>query len=480
MSRPHTKESGRIIGFMKTRESGTSTEELPNRQATLLVTTAGAFFTPFMGASVIIGLPSIGEELAMDAILLGWVATSFLLASAMLLVPVGRIADIYGRKRIFTYGMITFTVASILAAISTSAAMLISSRVLQGIGGAMVYSTAVAILISVFPPEERGRVLGINLAAVYAGLSVGPFVGGLLTQHLGWRSIFWVSVPLGLLVIALIFWKLKGEWAEAKGEKFDIVGSIIYSLTLIAIMYGFTMLPEMSGAGLILVGGLGIAAFVKWETKVESPVLDLRMFRKNTVFALSNLAALINYSATFAVSFLLSLYLQYIKGLSPQNAGLVLVAAPVMQAIFSPLAGRLSDKIEPRIVASAGMGLTVIGLIFFIFLNTTTSLWFIIAGLIVLGFGFALFSSPNTNAVMSSADKKFYGVASATLSTMRQLGMTFSMGLVMVMFAIYIGRVQITPDYYPQFLSGSSTAFIIFAALCFGGIFASLASGKLR
>jgi len=480
MSRPHTKESGRIIGFMKTRESGTSTEELPNRQATLLVTTAGAFFTPFMGASVIIGLPSIGEELAMDAILLGWVATSFLLASAMLLVPVGRIADIYGRKRIFTYGMITFTAASILAAISTSAAMLISSRVLQGIGGAMVYSTAVAILISVFPPEERGRVLGINLAAVYAGLSVGPFVGGLLTQHLGWRSIFWVSVPLGLLVIALIFWKLKGEWAEAKGEKFDIVGSIIYSLTLIAIMYGFTMLPEMSGAGLILVGGLGIAAFVKWETKVESPVLDLRMFRKNTVFALSNLAALINYSATFAVSFLLSLYLQYIKGLSPQNAGLVLVAAPVMQAIFSPLAGRLSDKIEPRIVASAGMGLTVIGLIFFIFLNTTTSLWFIIAGLIVLGFGFALFSSPNTNAVMSSADKKFYGVASATLSTMRQLGMTFSMGLVMVMFAIYIGRVQITPDYYPQFLSGSSTAFIIFAALCFGGIFASLASGKLR
>jgi len=416
----------------------------------------------------------------MDAILLGWVATSFLLASAMLLVPVGRIADIYGRKRIFTYGMITFTAASILAAISTSAAMLISSRVLQGIGGAMVYSTAVAILISVFPPEERGRVLGINLAAVYAGLSVGPFVGGLLTQHLGWRSIFWVSVPLGLLVIALIFWKLKGEWAEAKGEKFDIVGSIIYSLTLIAIMYGFTMLPEMSGAGLILVGGLGIAAFVKWETKVESPVLDLRMFRKNTVFALSNLAALINYSATFAVSFLLSLYLQYIKGLSPQNAGLVLVAAPVMQAIFSPLAGRLSDKIEPRIVASAGMGLTVIGLIFFIFLNTTTSLWFIIAGLIVLGFGFALFSSPNTNAVMSSADKKFYGVASATLSTMRQLGMTFSMGLVMVMFAIYIGRVQITPDYYPQFLSGSSTAFIIFAALCFGGIFASLASGKLR
>ncbi len=416
----------------------------------------------------------------MDAILLGWVATAYLLAAAMFLVPLGRIADIYGRKRIFTYGMITYTAASLLSAISTSAAMLISFRVLQGIGGAMIFSTGVAILTSVFPPEERGRVLGINVAAVYAGLSLGPFVGGLLTQYLGWRSIFWANVPLGLLIIALIFWKLKGEWAEAKGEKFDIVGSIIYSLMLIAIMYGFTMLPELPGAGLILAGGLGIVAFVKWETKVKSPVLDVRLFRNNTVFALSNLAAFINYSATFAVSFLLSLYLQYIKGLTPQIAGLVLVAAPVVQAIFSPFAGRLSDKIEPRIVASLGMGLTVIGLIFFIFLGNTTSLWFIIAGLIILGFGFALFSSPNTNAVMSSVEKRFYGVASATLATMRQIGMMFSMGMVMLIFAIYLGRVQITPEYYAPFLSSLNTAFIIFTVLCFGGIFASLARGKVR
>jgi EmrB/QacA subfamily drug resistance transporter len=476
----HIKESGRIIRFMQTQKPGAKIEKVPDRLAALLVTTVGVFLTPFMGSSVIVGLPSIGDELAMDAILLGWVATAFLLASVTFLVPIGRIADIYGRKRIFTYGMIIYTVASAISAISNSAAMLISSRILQGIGGAMIWSTAVAILISVFPPEERGRVLGINVAATYTGLSVGPFVGGLLTQHLGWRSIFWINVPLGLLVLALIFWKLKGEWVEAKGEKFDLVGSIIYSLTIVAIMYGFTILPELLGAGLILVGALGIVAFIKWETKVESPVLDLRLFRNNTVFALSNLAALISYSATFAVTFLLSLYLQYIKGLNPQNAGLVLVAAPVMQAIFSPPAGRLSDKIEPRIVASAGMGLTVIGLVFFIFLNQTTSLWFIIAGLIILGFGFALFSSPNTNAVMSSADRKLYGVASATLATMRQIGMTFSMGMVMLIFAIYIGHVQITPEYYLPFLKSVNVTFIVFAALCFGGIFASLARGKIR
>ncbi|MCK4331346.1 MAG: MFS transporter [Dehalococcoidia bacterium] len=433
-----------------------------------------------MGSSITIALPSIGSELAMDAISLGWVATTYLLAAAMFLVPFGRIADIYGRKRIFTYGILTYTVASMLSAIATSAAMLIASRVLQGIGGAMIFSTGVAILASVFPAEERGKALGINVAAVYLGLSLGPFLGGLLTEHFGWRSIFVLNVPLGLIIIAFIFWKLKGEWAEAKGEKFDITGSVIYSLMLIAIMYGFTRLPDMSGAWLIVIGAVGVVAFVKWEMKVKSPVLNIALFRNNTVFALSNLAALINYSATFAVAFLLSLYLQYIKGLSPQSAGLILVAAPVVQAVFSPLAGRLSDRIEPRIVASAGMGLTATGLVLFTSLSEKTSLGFIVASLVVLGFGFALFSSPNTNAVMSSVEKRFYGVASGTLATMRQIGMTFSMGMAMLLFALYIGRVQITPEYYSLFLRSVNVAFVIFAILCFGGIFAPLARGKIR
>ena len=457
-----------------------SADNAANKRAALLVATLGSFLTPFMGSSITIALPSIGSELAMDAISLGWVATAYLLAAAMFLVPFGRIADIYGRKRIFTYGILTYTVASMLSAIAASAAMLIASRVLQGIGGAMIFSTGVAILTSVFPAEERGKALGINVAAVYLGLSLGPFLGGLLTEHFGWRSIFVLNVPLGLIIIAFIFWKLKGEWAEAKGEKFDITGSVIYSLMLIAIMYGFTLLPQMSGVWLILIGAVGVVAFVKWEMKVKSPVLNLGLFRNNTVFALSNLAALINYSATFAVAFLLSLYLQYIKGLSPQNAGLILVAAPVVQAIFSPLAGRLSDRIEPRILASVGMGLTATGLVLFTSLSEKTSLGFIVASLVVLGFGFALFSSPNTNAVMSSVEKRFYGVASGTLATMRQIGMTFSMGMAMLLFALYIGRVQITPEYYSLFLRSVNVAFVIFAALCFAGTFASLARGKIR
>lgn len=458
----------------------TNVDNAANKKAALIVATLGAFFAPFMGSSVNIALPSIGSEFAMDAISLGWVATAYLLAAAIFVVPFGRVADIYGRKRIFMCGVLIFAVSSLLLAISASATMLISFRILQGIGGAMILGTGVAIITSVFPAEERGKALGINVAAVYLGLSLGPFLGGFLTQHFGWRSIFLVNVPLGLIILAFIFWRLKGEWAEAKGEKFDITGSIIYTLMLTAIMYGLSLLPEMSGVWLILAGALGFVAFVKWEMKVESPVLNMNLFRNNTVFALSNLAALINYSATFAVGFLLSLYLQYIKGLSPQSAGVILVSAPVMQAIFSPLAGRLSDKIEPRIVASTGMGLTVVGLVFFTFLSEETSLGFIVAGLIILGFGFALFSSPNTNAVMSSVEKRVYGVASATLATMRQIGMMFSMGIAMLLFAIDIGRVQIIPEYYPLFLKSVNSAFIIFVVLCFGGIFASLARGKIR
>jgi EmrB/QacA subfamily drug resistance transporter len=451
-----------------------------SKTATLVVATMTSFLIPFMSSSINVALPSIGKELMMDAILLSWVATSYILAAAVFLVPFGRIADIYGRKRILTYGTVIFTISSFLSALSTSATMLITFRILQGIGSAMVFGTGVAILSSVFPVEERGKALGVNVAATYLGLSLGPFLGGLLTQHFSWRGIFLVNVPLGLVVILFIFWKLKGEWAEAKGEKFDFIGSIIYGLAFVMIMYGFSLLPAMSGVWLTLAGVLGILAFGRWEMRVMNPVFNLNLFRHNTTFTFSNLAALINYSATSAVTFLMSLYLQYTKGLSPQNAGLILVSQPLVMAIVSPFAGRISDRVEPRIIASIGMLLTSIGLLLFVFLSAETTLGFIIISLIILGFGFALFSSPNMNAIMGSVEKRFYGVSSATLGTMRLTGQMLSMGIVMLIFATYIGRVQITPEYYPLFLTSVKIAFIIFATLCFGGIFASLARGKIR
>lgn len=451
-----------------------------NRRSVLVVTTLSSFLTAFMSSSVSIALPSIGKEFVMDAVLLSWIPASYLLASAMFLVPFGRTADIYGRKRLFTYGTVIYTVSSLLCGISSSGGELIAFRVMQGIGASMVFGTSTAILTSAFAVGERGKVLGVNVAAVYTGLSLGPFLGGLLTQHLGWRSVFLMNVPCGLIIVALVFWMLKEEWIEAKDEKFDFAGSIIYGITLLAIMYGFSLLPRTSGALLLLTGVVGLVAFVTLETKVESPVLDVKVFRNNRVFAFSNLAALINYSATFAVSFLLSIYLQYVKGLSPQSAGLILVSQPITQTIFSPFAGRLSDRIEPQIVASIGMTFTAIGLSMVTFLSEGTGFEFIIASLVLLGFGFALFSSPNTNAVMSSVEKKSYGVASSTLATMRLTGQMLSMGITTLIFSIYIGRIQITPEYYSLLLKSTRIAFVVFAGLCFCGVFASLARGRVR
>ena len=446
----------------------------------LFVAVMASFLTPFVGSSVSIALPSIAGEFNLDAIALGWVVTAYLLAAAIFLVPLGKLADIKGRKKIFTYGIIIDAVSSIGAALSPSGELLIAFRLLQGVGGAMIFGTGVAIVTSIFPLAERGKALGINAAATYIGLSVGPPASGLLTQYLGWRSIFALDALIGLIIIIAVFWRLKGEWTGAEGEKFDAAGSVIYGLALLSIMYGFTLLPDISGFVRVGIGLGGLALFIYWENRVKNPVLSMELFKKSMVFSMSNLAALINYSATFAISFLLSLYLQYIKGYSPETSGLILVLQPVMMAVLSPIAGRLSDRIQPQWIATVGMALTTFGLGMMIFLDQNSQLDFVMISLVIVGLGFGLFSSPNTNAVMSSVDKNYYGVASGTLATMRLVGQMLSVGIVMLMFALFIGQVEITPANYPLFLVSSKMAFIVFTVLCFAGIFASLARGKSR
>jgi MFS family permease len=342
----------------------------------------------------------------------------------------------------------------------------------------MIFGTGVAIVTSVFSPGERGRALGIYITAVYIGLSIGPFLGGVMTQYLGWRSIFFVNVPIGATVVLLILTKLKGEWAECRGERFDLIGSFLYGAAVVAVIYGFSVLPNIIGAVLLATGIIGAIILAIYEMRTPYPVLDITLLTKNRVFAMSNLSALINYSATFAVTFLLSLYLQYTKGFSPEHAGTILVVQPIVMVLISPIAGRLSDRIESRIVASAGMAFTAIGLFLLIFLTEATSIWYLTLTLIVLGIGFGLFSSPNTNAIMSSVEKRFYGVASGMNGTMRLLGQMLSMGIAMMIFAIFVGPVEITPEYYPQFVLSLHYAFILFTVLCVNGIFASLVRGK--
>lgn len=450
------------------------------RWSVLLIAMAASFLTPFMGSSVNVALPSIGRDLGLGALAMGWVQTAFLLAAAMCLVPLGRLADIVGRRRIYTWGLALFTGASALCGLALSGETLIAFRILQGVGASMIFGTGTAMLISVFPPNERGKMLGINVAMVYFGQSVGPFVGGILTEHLGWRAIFFVIVPFGAAAVVLILWKIRAEWREARGERFDLAGSLVYGLGLLGLMYGFSNLPGAGGFALLAAGLLCLAGFVAWEIRTPEPVLDMRLFFGNRVFAFSNLAALASYSATFATGFLLSLYLQYVKGFSAQSAGFILVTQPVVQAVLSPLAGRLSDRVEPGIVSSAGMAVTVAGLTVFALLPADASLAHVVGGLALLGFGFALFSSPNANAIMGSVDRRFFGVASGAMGTMRLTGQMISMGVTLMIFALCLGATRITPACEPDLLKSMHIAFLVQAALCLGGIFASLARGRVR
>ncbi|KYC53932.1 MAG: putative transporter [Candidatus Methanofastidiosum methylothiophilum] len=450
-----------------------------NKQFILIVASLASFITAFMGSSINIALPALGEEFQIDAVLLSWISTSYLLAAAISLVPTGRLADLYGRKKIFAYGIVIFTVATLISGMSNSIPILLFSRVLTGIGVGMVFGTSVAIVTSAFPISERGKAIGFTVSAVYLGLSMGPFIGGILTQNWGWRSIFFTSVLMGL-VTTFVTMFIKGEWAEARNEKMDYVGTVIYALSLSFAIYGFSVLPSLNGILFVLAGVVFIIIFGYWELRFDTPLLNIRIFRNNKGFTFSNIAALIHYSATFGITFLLSLYLQYIKGLGPQKAGIILLSQPLVMAIFSPFAGRLSDRIEPRVIATSGMSITCLGLLLFSFIGQDTSLILIVINCMMVGFGYALFSSPNMNSIMSSVEKKFYGIASAMVGTMRLIGQMTSMAIAMVVFAVIIGRVEITPEHYGNFISAVKLSFTIFTTLALVGIFASHYRGNIR
>ncbi|HOP00355.1 MAG TPA: MFS transporter [Bacteroidales bacterium] len=448
------------------------------KRSVLLVASFAAFLTPFLGSAVNLALPAIGRDLNANAISLGWVISSFTLASAVFLLPFGKLGDIKGRKKIFSLGIFLFTISTFLILFSGSVTYLIVMRILQGLAGAMIFGTSLAILTSVFPPGERGHAMGITITSTYFGLSAGPVIGGFLTETFGWKSIFAFLIPLGIISLWFIYKKMKGEWAEAKGEKFDWKGSLVYGVSLSAFMYGFSILPSTTGWILIAMGILIAVLFVIYEKKTDHPVFDIRLVLRNRVLGFSGLAALIHYAATSATGFFISLYLQYLKDLDARSAGLIMISQPVAMALLSPLAGRLSDRMNPGVIASSGMALTAVGLIFLCFISSSTSFVYIIILLVIMGIGFGLFSSPNSNAIMSSVEKKHLGIASGIVGTMRMIGQMTSMGIAMMLISLFMGKETINPSTYPALISATRTGFVIFSILSVAGIFASLARNR--
>lgn len=434
------------------------------QRITLFLVSLAAFLIPFMGSSLSLALPVIQKELVVNVIILGWIPTAFVLANAATVLPFGRLSDIYGRKRIFSYGVLIYTTASLLAAFSNSGEILVFFSFLQGLGCAMIFATMVALLSSVFPMERRGEALGLYVSAVFIGLFLGPILGGVLIQYLGWRSIYLFNIPVGIILLSILFWKLRMEWAEAQGESFDIKGALIYSLSLVALLYGFSSLLEDLGKTVLVAGFLGILGFFLMERRTESPILKFDIFksRRSSFTALSMLFLNIAISA---MATFLSLYFQSLRGLEPQTTAFILAAQPLMVAVLSPVIGRAADRTENRFLPIGGLILITVGLLMLSFLSQETSILVPVLALILVGVGQAMFSSPTTRIFMGSVDSKIYGMASSAFSTMIYLGQTLSLALMLFIFAIYLGQVEINTSNYQVFLDSMRVAFLVFSII---------------
>lgn len=443
----------------------------------LITATIVSFLVAFLSSSIAILLPSIAKEFTMNNIIQNWVATIFLLTIAIFSVPFGKLTGKYGLKKSLILGIFVFLFGSIGASFAFSSYSLLFFRIIQGIGAAILNITSLSLIVEVLPPKERGRGVGVNVAGTYIGLSLAPVLGGILNHNLGWRSVFFITIPIILFALIIAITKIKEEWKTRENNPFDIKGSILFTIGILFFIYGFTILNETMGIALSIIGLVLLVLFVFVELREKNPIFDIRLF-KNTKFLSSNIASLISYFATFVITYILNYHLQYIRSMDSQTAGFFLIITPVMMAIIAPFAGKLSDKINPQKLAALGMFFVTIALIIFSFLNEYQPLYIIAIGMFLQGIGYGLFSSPNTNAIMSSVPKKDTPIASAAVSTMRVIGQTLSLGMLTVIFAIVMGNVPITPENFDLLDLSSKIACFISIILCIIAIFASLLGFK--
>ena len=445
----------------------------------IIVSVLTCFVMPFMGNAMNLSIPQIGDEFGVNASLVGWLITSYMLTVAALGVPMGKLADLTSRKRILIAGAIVMTAGCVASAFAVSMAMLIVTRCIQGVGAAMLTSTNLPILISAYPPNMRGKALGIGLTAVYTGGALGPVLGGVLNHNLGWRSVFIFACVILVPAIILAAAKLPADKTEAKSEKFDCKGSIMFMVFIVALVYGMSSIGQ--GVMPLVIAAFGVATgilFVWYEFRRENPVIDVRLFRSNIGYAMSNVSALMNYAATAGITYLISIYLQVVQGYSSQTAGFVMLAQPIIMALLTSRFGKLSDTHSPFKLSSLGMGVCALGTTMFIFMGRETSIIMVIGALVVTGLGFAMFSSPNTNAILSCVDKKDYSAANAIVGTMRTVGQTTSMVLITIVVTLMLPGIQLSEADPDQLIQVIRISFIVFTCICVTGIFFSLMRKK--
>jgi EmrB/QacA subfamily drug resistance transporter len=459
----------------------------------LSVTTIGSLMAAIDGTIVILALPDMLVKLHADLIEMIWVIMGYILVSTVFLLTFGRVADMFGRVRMYNLGFVVFTIGSALCGFSQNATQLILFRLVQGAGAAMMMVNSVAILTEVFPPHERGRALGLNAVTWSFGGVFGPILGGIILTAADWRWIFFINVPIGIFGALWGYRALKEMSKRTRGEKFDAIGAVSFSLGLTALLIALTLGIEYSWTSLPIVSLFGVflvmlAIFFWWEQRARNPVLDLSLF-KDRVYNFSVLAAMLQALAMFAVNFLIVFYLQGVRGYDALTAALLLIPLPITTAIIAPLGGLISDRIGARVPATIGLLVQGTALAWFLQITTTTPYWQIGAGLGLMGLGGGLFYPPNTSAAMNAAPMNRLGIASATLATLRQAGMVTSFALSLavaagslprdVMMQLFVGN-NVTLGSAPMqgFVIGMHNAFIVSLALCFVAAGISMVRGK--
>ncbi len=447
----------------------------------LLIMSMINWLAAFLTTGLNIALPVIKDEFHLGPVALGWVPLCYILGMAVIMVPFGRIADMKGRRLVFVAGIWVLFVSVVAMIFVRSYAPLIVFRSLSGLGSGMCFASATAIVALAYPKERRGFAMGIMAMMAYLGQASGPVLGGVIVGAVGWRYIFVVAAVYALVNAALDLWLLRrAEWKDGGGGPFDWQGSVVYAVALMAFLLGLSWMPTIQGLVLTVVGIVTFVAFGWWESHSRTPVFSVSLFRHNRLFLLSNLTSVISYASLWAMTYLMSLYLQLVKGLSPEIAGLVLVSGVVLQTIVAPFGGRLSDRIQPRWVVSAAMGLCAVSLVVLAFLKADSSYWMIFVGLCVLGIGYGVFSGPNQSAIMGSVGRQDVGPAGAMVGTMRVVGQALSVALVTLVLAVTVGRHELTIADNPQFLTGLRIAFIIMAALSAVSVVTSLSRGDVK
>ena len=445
----------------------------------LIVATLTSFFTVFLSSAVMVAVPSLASEFGMSNIIQNWVTMLFFLAVAIFTIPAGQLSGKFGLKKSMVFGSAVYILSSIVAVFSINSEMFLICRLIQGIGVSFLNVASMAMVVSAFSPQERGKAIGINVTGVYLATSTSPVIGGFLNFQFGWRSIFLTSVPFLILILVLLISQIKEEWITMGEVPVDWKGCIVYSLGILLFIYGFTRLDESIGIILTVVGIIVLGLFVALELREKYPVFDVKFF-KNPKFSSANFAALTAYLATFAVTTIVNYHLQYIRGYDSQMAGLILLVAPLIQVIMAPISGRLSDKVNPQKLAAIGMFFGAISLAMLSMLGDSTPLWFLIVAMISHGLGFGIFSSPNTNAIMGSVPPKDTPVASASVATMRVIGQTMSMGMLTLVFAFVMGNVPMVEKYFPLLITSSQITCLICMVLCVASVFASLVGIKSK